>query len=73
MYEFREALKDAIRIKGTQAALAEAIGKEQGHIWFWLNKAKKLPAEIAIAIEQATNGKVPRSRLRSDIFPEKKR
>lgn len=72
MYEFREALLEAIKIKGNQTALAKALGKQQAHIWYWLNKAEKLPAEIAIAIEETTDGMIPRSRLRPDIFPEVK-
>jgi len=73
MHDHKPALLDAIKLKGNQTALAKAIGVEQAHIWYWLNKAKKFPVEIAIAIEQATHGKVPRSRFRPDIFPERKR
>lgn len=69
MQDFRDALREAIKVKGSQAALAGAIGKKQGHIWFWLNKAKKLSPSIAIDIERATEGKVPRARLCPELSP----
>jgi DNA-binding transcriptional regulator YdaS (Cro superfamily) len=59
----RAALMEAIEIKGSQLALAKALGKQQGHVSFWLHKAKKISPSIAIAIEQATGGIVPRHRL----------
>jgi DNA-binding transcriptional regulator YdaS (Cro superfamily) len=62
-YPHRAALQEAIEIKGSQLALAEALGKKQGHVSFWLHKAKKISPSIAIAIEQATDGMVPRHRL----------
>jgi DNA-binding transcriptional regulator YdaS (Cro superfamily) len=62
-YPHRAALKEAIDRLGGQVALADALGKKQGHVWFWLNRAKKLSPSIAIEIEQATGGIVPRHRL----------
>jgi DNA-binding transcriptional regulator YdaS (Cro superfamily) len=70
MQEHRVALKEAIKVMGSQAALAEAIGKKQGHIWFWLHEAKKLSPSIAIKIEQATDGRVSRTRLCPELSPE---
>jgi len=61
-------LQSAIEIMGSQTALARACGVEQGHVWHWLNRAKKLPAERAIQIEHATNGRVTRHQLRPDLF-----
>ncbi|WP_083956206.1 YdaS family helix-turn-helix protein [Gluconobacter cerinus] len=62
-------LKRAVELCGGQTALAKAIGKKQAHIWWWLNKCKKLPSAQAIAIENATGGLVTRAHLRPDIFP----
>jgi DNA-binding transcriptional regulator YdaS (Cro superfamily) len=64
------ALREAIKVMGNQTALAKAIGKEQGHIWFWLKRAQKIPPTIAIKIEQATDGKVSRDRLCPELSPE---
>lgn len=58
-----EALREAITECGGQSGLAKAVGKEQGHVWFWLKRAKKISPEIAIKIERATKGKVARDRL----------
>ncbi len=62
-----DALKEAVEIAGGQTALASLIGVKQGHVWNWLNKAKKVPAEQVIPIETATG--VHRSRLRPDLYP----
>lgn len=70
MQEHREALKAAIVVLGSQARLATALGKKQGHIWFWLHKAKKLSPSIAIEIEHATGGIVPRASLCPELSPE---
>lgn len=70
MQTHREALLEAIEHAGGQAALAKAVGKKQGHIWFWLNRANKLSPSIAIKIEQATGGKVSRERLCPELSPE---
>ena len=61
-----EALERAVKKVGGQTALAARIGTHQTNVWYWLNKAKRLPAERAIQIEIATG--VPRHELRPDIF-----
>ena len=62
-------LQKAVEHCGGQTALAKAIGVDQGHIWYWLNKSKSVPAERCEAIERATAGKVTKHELRPDIFP----
>lgn len=62
-------LQRAVEIAGGQSALAKAIGVKQAHIWHWLNRAKQVPAQHAIAIEKATGGKVKRHELRPDVYP----
>lgn len=71
------ALQRAIDALGSQGELAKAISTpertiKQQHIWNWLNRDKKVPAEAAIPIERATvaEGKpVLRHELRPDIYP----
>lgn len=63
------ALGRAISICGSQSALARACGKKQAHVWWWLNRSKRVPAEHVIAVERATEGKITRSDLRPDIYP----
>lgn len=64
-----KALHDAVSAAGGQSQLAAKIGGKvkQGHVWHWLNKAKRAPAERVIDIERASG--VPRSRLRPDLYP----
>lgn len=66
------ALQKAVTILGSQSALAKAIGKRQGHVWHWLNKGGKVPAEAVLPIERATNGAVTRHELRPDLYPEER-
>lgn len=64
-------LKKAVRIAGGQSALARACGGNlrQQHIWNWLNRDAKVPAEYVRAIERATDGRIKRHQLRPDIYP----
>lgn len=64
----QEALAEAVKIAGSQDKLAQAIGKTQQLVSLMLNGAK-IAAETAVAIEEATEGKVPRWKLRPDLFP----
>lgn len=74
--ESREALGRAVKIVGSQAALAHAIGVKQAHVWKWLNDTKKgVPAEYVLPIEALTIDRetgvprVTRHELRLDIYP----
>jgi DNA-binding transcriptional regulator YdaS (Cro superfamily) len=64
-------LQRAIRIAGGQAALARACGGNcrQQHVWNWVHRDRKIPAEFVLAIERATGGLVTRYQLRPDIYP----
>ncbi|OYW03315.1 MAG: hypothetical protein B7X11_03380 [Acidobacteria bacterium 37-65-4] len=66
-------LQRAIEILGGQSALARACNVKQAHVWNWLHRAKKVPAEQVITIETATKGLVTRSDLRPDIYPPENR
>lgn len=63
-------LQKAIEVAGGQTALGQLIGKDQRTIWAWLNRTKKVPAEMVIPIEKALNGSVSRHHLRPDLYPE---
>lgn len=63
-------LERAIELCSSQAELGRRIGRSQQNVAYWL-KAKKVPAEIAIAIEDAVDGEVTRHELRPDIFGAK--
>ena len=64
-----EPLSRAVEILGSQSALARACGKAQGHVWWWLNRSKRVPAEQVLVIERATKGRVTRHELRPDLYP----
>lgn len=62
-------LERAIELAGGQSALAAKIGRKQGHIHYWLRRAKAgVPPSAAIDIENALNGKISRYELCPDIF-----
>lgn len=71
------ALKKAIKLVGGQSKLARKCNElsngkfkiRQQHVYNWLNRAKKVPAEYVLLIEKATKNKVKRSELRPDIYP----
>lgn len=63
------SLARAIAIVGTQERLAERIGTTQSNVQYWLHKAVKgTPPEFCAAIEEATDGAVPRHEQRPDVF-----
>lgn len=55
-----------IKYFGSQTKTAAALGVEQGHLWYWINKG--VPVKRAIQIEKATRGQITRKELRPDIF-----
>jgi len=57
----------AIEIAGGQTALAVRCGKKQGHVWGWLH-SKRVTPEVALLVDDATEGEVSKSSLRPDIF-----
>lgn len=62
-------LQRAIKKVGSQAELARRIGKQQAHVWNWLHRDNKIPAESVLEIERATEGEVTRHELRPDLYP----
>lgn len=64
----KQLLQDAIKEAGGQTKFAEALGISQQGVSYLVTKAKNVSAEIAVAIDKATNGKIKKSDLRPDIF-----
>ncbi len=61
------ALNNAIRLVGSQTAMANIIGVAPMAVYQW--RTKGLPAERVLAVEAATRGRVSRYELRPDIYP----
>jgi DNA-binding transcriptional regulator YdaS (Cro superfamily) len=67
MADIRELIEQAITMFGTEAKLAAAAGVSQAAI----NEAKhrgKAGHKLATGIDRATDGRIPRSALRPDIW-----
>lgn len=60
-------MKKAVKIVGSQSALAEAIGATRQQVWRMLDTGQVPPSRCK-SIEKATNGAVPAEQLRPDIF-----
>ncbi|MGF3025579.1 transcriptional regulator [Methylobacterium aquaticum] len=60
-------IQAAITLLGSEAKLGAACGVSQTTIWK-AKRAKRVSAELAIRIENATNGAVARHRLRPDLW-----
>lgn len=67
MRSLKDHIEDAIKARGSQTKLAEAMGCSQQQISYLL-KAKTVTAEMAIKIDKATGGAVSRHDLRPDVF-----
>lgn len=61
-----ELLERAIELCGSQAKLAEACGVKQPSIW-QAKDTGRCSAELAMAVEKATDGKVTAAQLRPDL------
>lgn len=69
MPTLQDYIKTAVNQFGSQAKLAEAMGCSQQQIAYLLNKeTRKISAEMAKAVDEATGGTVSRHELRPDIF-----
>ena len=65
-----KSLEKAIRLAGGQTAVARACGVKQQHVWYWLRKAHRWPAEHVITLCDLTGGVFKRQDLRPDVFGE---
>ncbi len=64
----RALIAEAVRIAGSQGALAEQLGRSQQHVSFLCTRARGISPQDAIAIHRVTRGKVPASMLRPDLW-----
>lgn len=60
-------IQAAITILGSEAKLGAACGVTQGAIWK-AKKAGRVSGELAVRIHRATNGAIPKHRLRPDLW-----
>lgn len=60
-------LEKAISVAGGQCALARLLGLRQSHIWNWLHRECRIPAERVLDVERITG--VSRCDLRPDLYP----
>lgn len=72
MPKHKHHIERAIKLHGnSQTKLAEAMGCTQQQVWFLLERAKGVSAEMALAVDKATEGKVSKHDLRPDLFGKK--
>jgi DNA-binding transcriptional regulator YdaS (Cro superfamily) len=70
MTEHRTLLEEAVKLAGSQAKLAEKIGLSQQGVSYIMNRSEAVPAEVAVAIDRFTEGKISKRELRPDLFGE---
>lgn len=68
MSKHKKLVQEAIRIAGSQGKLAKRLGISQQGVSYLLNSAKRVPAEIAVAIDSFTGGEISKEKLRPDLF-----
>jgi len=68
MMKIRKQIEKAITLTGSQQKLAEKVGCSQQFISLLAREAVKVSAEMALALDKATDGKVSKHKLRPDIF-----
>lgn len=68
MKAFAPHIERAVSIKGSQAKLAKDMGCSQQYISWLLKDADRISANMAVAVERATDGEVSRADLRPDLF-----
>jgi DNA-binding transcriptional regulator YdaS (Cro superfamily) len=69
MSDVTKLIEEAIALVGSEAKLGDACGKSQNAIWA-AKRAGRVSAELAVAIERATGGRMPRWRLRPDLWSQ---
>ena len=66
---WRDHLRRAIAIVGSQDLLAHAMGCSQAKVSWLLISGKTVTAEDAVVIDRVTGGAVSKSDLRPDLWP----
>lgn len=65
---FRALVAEAVKVVGSQVALAEKMGRSQQQVSALCTRAISISAEDALAIHRATGGEIPASKLRPDLW-----
>lgn len=65
---FRALVVEAVRLVGSQTVLAERMKRSQQQISALCTRATSISAEDAIAMHWATDGAVPASKTRPDLW-----
>lgn len=63
------------RTKQTQSSFASMIGVTQSAVYQYINEIRPVPEKVCVRIEQATEGRLTRKKIRkdwADIWPELK-
>lgn len=63
-------IERAVSIFGSQKKLADAMSCSQQHVSLLIRGAVRVTAEMALAVDKATDGVVSKHDLRPDIFGE---
>lgn len=64
-----DAIERAIQIAGGVTALAEKVGAKSPQVVNNWRARGRIPADMVLKVEQATDGAVNRHELRPDIYP----
>lgn len=65
-----KALFKAVSVVGSQTALARKCGVIQQHVWNWIHRDNRVPAEFALKVAEATDFEVRPHDLRPDLYPD---
>lgn len=65
---FRALVIEAVKIVGSQTELARLMSRSQQQVSALCTRADKISAEDALEIHWATDGKVPASKTRPDLW-----
>lgn len=60
-----EIIKQACKEVGGPKALAELLEVRRQSLYLW----DRVPAERVLSIEKVTDGKIPRHKMRPDLYP----
>lgn len=63
------ALEKAIHLAGGQSSLGRLCGLRQGHVWNWLNREGRVPAENVLVVCAVVDWQITPHELRPDIYP----
>ena len=65
-----QLIDKAIDLVGSQEKLAKSMGCSQSRVSRLLLEQQQIEAEDAVAIERATDGQIPRWRMRPDLWTQ---